>query len=88
MIRRIFVERVTRIELALSAAKFGEHSHRIPRSCQNPGEWLPGLVSAQPIACDATAGSALVLQPHLVIWLALPLVMAVAGPLLVAVAPS
>jgi hypothetical protein len=30
----------------------------------------------------------LILQPHLVIWLALPLVMAVACTLLVAVAPS
>jgi hypothetical protein len=30
---------------------------RSPRSCQNPCEWTPGLGSAKPIACDATAGS-------------------------------
>ena len=31
----------------------------LPRRCQYPWEWSPGLESAQPIACDATAGSAL-----------------------------
>ena len=32
---------------------------RPPRSALIPCEWAPGLRSAQPIACDATAGSAL-----------------------------
>jgi hypothetical protein len=37
----------------------GQPNLHLPRRRRNPGEWPPGLGSVQPIACDATAGSAL-----------------------------
>ena len=40
-----------------AAEGFGLHSFPSSPQAPNPGEWAPGLGSAEPVACDATGGS-------------------------------